>query len=129
MQQAEADTAERPVLGLDVDGVLVFTEPVGTPATEHHVTAWERRERNISAPVTAPAIIELPARDLEIVRVSAWGHNAHTALHEALELPATPWRSLPVQFDKARALAANAGDRPWMPIDDGGREAAEAAGV
>ncbi|MPY56540.1 HAD domain-containing protein [Streptomyces spongiae] len=119
MQQAGARAANRPVLGLDVDGVVVLTEPFATAVTEHRVSAWGRWGRIVSVPATAPAIIGRLARDFEIVWVSAWGHNAHTALREALGLPDVPWRFLPVQFGKARAVAAYAGDRPWALVHDG----------
>ncbi|MGW3995202.1 hypothetical protein ACWEF6_17080 [Amycolatopsis sp. NPDC004772] len=110
---------ERPVLGLDVDGVLALAEPAATPATEHRVSAWGRWSRTIRVPVSASATVRRLAGEFEIVWVSAWGHNAHTALREALDLPDEPWRFLPVQFGKARAVAAYAGDRPWGLIHDG----------
>jgi hypothetical protein len=107
-----------PVLALGVDGVIVLDEPVATDAVEHSVDAWGRWRREIFIPADAPEALARLAEHFEIVWVSAWGHNAHTALAPVLGLPMEPWLFLPVQFDKAAAVAEYAGDRDWFLVED-----------
>ena len=54
----------------------------------------------------------------DIVWASEWGHNAHTAFREALELPEEPWPFLPVQFDKLAHIRRYAAGLPWIWVDD-----------
>ncbi|HTX07388.1 MAG TPA: hypothetical protein VME22_02190 [Solirubrobacteraceae bacterium] len=107
-----------PVVGLDVDGVIALDEPVATPTLDFTVSAWGRWRREIRVPVQAADVVARLAEVCEIVWVSAWGHNAHTALAPILHLPERPWLFLPVQFDKPSALARYAGERPWVLIED-----------
>jgi hypothetical protein len=107
-----------PVLGIDVDGVIALDEPALTPCVSESVSAWGWWRREICVPVGAADIVARLAEHFEIVWVSAWGHNAHTALTPVLGLPVKPWTFLPVQFDKAAAVAEYAGDRPWLLIAD-----------
>lgn len=107
-----------PLLALDVDGVVVLDEPAQTDSLQCSVTAWGRWRRRIEIPVDAARIISRLSEHFEIVWVSGWGHNAHTALAPVLGLPDAPWSFLPVQFDKARAVARYADGRPWLLIED-----------
>jgi hypothetical protein len=119
MEMWKDDGRARPVLGLDVDGVIALVPPARVPSHELRVDAWGRWERTIVVPDAARPAIERLARDFEIVWVSAWGHNAHTSLRDALGLPEQPWRFLPVQFAKAQAVAAYAAGRPWLLVHEG----------
>jgi len=107
-----------PVVGLDVDGVIALDEPVATPTFDCTVSAWGRWRREIRVPVQAADVVARLATRFEVVWVSGWGHNAHTALASILDLPEKPWLFLPVQFDKPSALARYAGERPWVLIED-----------
>lgn len=66
----------------------------------------------------APARVAALSALLDIVWISEWGHNAHTAFTYALGLPDEPWPSLPVQFGKLAAIFRYAGDLAWAWIDD-----------
>jgi hypothetical protein len=66
---------------------------------------------------TREAVAHL-ARRYSIVWASEWGPNAHLALAGVLDLPATPWPYLPLQFNKLAAIRQYAGGRPWVWIDD-----------
>ncbi len=109
----------RPVIGLDVDGVLTLETPALTEAHLRWVSAWGRWRRAVVVPDLAACAVQYLSEYAEIVWVSAWGHNAHAALRETLGLPEAPWSYLPVQFGQASALAAYAGPRPWALIHDG----------
>ncbi|HWI23282.1 MAG TPA: HAD domain-containing protein, partial [Baekduia sp.] len=107
-----------PLLALDVDGVVVLDEPTPEEALEYSVTAWGRWRREIRVPADAARIIARLSEHFEIVWVSSWGHNAHTALAPILGLPDEPWTFLPVQFSKAEAVERYADGRPWILIED-----------
>ncbi|GAB3200125.1 hypothetical protein GCM10027062_18690 [Nocardioides hungaricus] len=113
------DAAPRPVIGLDVDGVIALAEPPLVAARDHDVSAWARWRRRIRVPVGAASTVRALAERYEVVWVSAWGHTAHSALRPVLDLPEQPWPFLPVQFAQAAALADWADGRPWLLIHDG----------
>lgn len=112
-------TTERPVLGLDVDGVIAVEPPSHVEADPVWVTAWGRWTREVLVPASARRIVAELSDSYEIVWVSSWGHNAHTSLAPVLGIEGDVWRFLPVQFGQAAAVSRYAGDRPWALINDG----------
>lgn len=109
----------RPVLGLDVDGVLVLEDPPDIQTQHVRLSAWGRWSRDVEIPLSAQETVAELASTFEIVWVSAWGHNAHTSLATALGLPDETWTFLPVQFGQALAIAEYAQGRPWALVNDG----------
>ena len=118
MSSARTDHRSRPVAALDVDGVVVLAHPV-VPVVRHSVSAYGRWRREVLVPEVAPAKLARLAELLDCVWVSAWSHNAHPALREALDLPEEAWPWLGAQFGKLPAIRAYAAGRPWAWIDDG----------
>lgn len=112
-------TTMRPVLGLDVDGVIAVEPPPHVEVNPVRVTAWGRWTREVLVPASARRIVAELSDSYEIVWVSAWGHNAHTSLAPVLGLEGDTWRFLPVQFGQAAAVSRYARDRPWALINDG----------
>ncbi|WP_435747344.1 hypothetical protein [Microbacterium sp. PMB16] len=108
----------RPVLGIDVDGVLIVEEPFATAVLDHRVSAWGRWARSVQIPDQAASVLKELDQAFDIVWVSAWGHNAHV-IANVLGVPTRPWDFLPVQFGKAEAIRDYAGGRPWALIHDG----------
>lgn len=112
----------RPVAFLGLAGVIYLdAEPAVATRTER-VSAWGRWARDVAVPEgTARQVAALSART-DVVWISEWGHNAHTAFAGVLGLPVGPWPTLPVQFGKLQAihdyLRAQAGSPPWLWIDD-----------
>jgi len=108
----------RPVAFLGVPGVIYLDDAPATPVVIRRVSAGGRWSRRVAIPVAAPARIEALGAAFDIVWISEWGHNAHTAFQAELGLPAEPWPSLPVQFGKLDAIRRYAGDLAWTWIDD-----------
>lgn len=109
----------RPIVGLDVDGVVALEAPAAVATETWRVSAWGWWTRTITVPVGARDVIARLAEGADLVWISAWGHNAPTALREALDLGDVPGVFLPVQFAKADALRRYAGGRRWALIHDG----------
>lgn len=116
---ASEPATSRPLLGLAVDGVLALSETPSVEVVRERVTADGRWAREINVPADAATKIAELGAFFDIVWITAWGHTAHTCLQRVLDLPSAPWPYLPVQFDKARALARHAEGRPWALIHDG----------
>lgn len=108
----------RPIAFLGLAGVVYLDDDPAVPARLAHVSAWGRWARDVLVPETTAEHIAAVAADFDIVWISEWGTNAHTAFRDVLDLPAEPWPSLPVQFDKLAAIRAYAGELPWAWIDD-----------
>ena len=111
-------TAQRPVLALDIDGVLALDNPQ-VPVVRRTVKRIRKWRRDLLIPVDAPRILRRLAEDFDCVWASAWAHTAHPALRDALSLPQPPWPWIGVQFNKASAVRDFAAGRPWVLIDDG----------
>lgn len=103
---------------LGVAGVVYLDERPDVPVVAAEVSAWGRWSRELAIPVAAPAAVAALSAAADIVWISEWGHNAHTAFAAHLGLPAGPWPSLPVQFGKLAAIREYAGSLPWAWIDD-----------
>ena len=101
---ARPPRGDRPLLVLGISGVMVLEGEAAVPVSMHHLSAWGRWVRDVEIPHAASERLAELAERFEIVWASEWGHNAHTAFREALELPEEPWAFLPVQFDKLRMI-------------------------
>jgi hypothetical protein len=125
--------AGRPVLYLDVDGVL---NPFRSKAPHDHwpdyrkhtvVAPRHRSYRVWGSPELGRAIVELAASyDIEVVWATSWAAHVDTLIVPLWGLPAG-WRGLayPDAADgdrrntgKVAEVAADAGDRPVIWIDD-----------
>jgi len=111
--------SERPILGLDIDGVVAVEAPPGADVHEVRVSAWGRWNRSVLVPTEARDVVAELAEVYDIVWVSAWGHNAHTSWATELGIQGDKWPFLPVQFGQAWAVANYALDRPWALVNDG----------
>jgi hypothetical protein len=111
-------SGSRPIAFLGVAGVIYLDEAPATPVVIRRVSAWGRWSRRVAIPVAAPEQVAALRGAFDIVWISEWGHNAHTAFQADLRLPAEPWPSLPVQFGKLDAIRRYAGDLAWAWIDD-----------
>ena len=118
----------RPLVTVDVDGVIAVDPPACVPATAHEVSAWGRWRREILVPDAAASVLERLAHHCEVAWVSAWSYTAHEALRDVLELPPTPWAFLPVQFDAVAVVREYAAGRPWAWIAEAGLATASQAG-
>lgn len=107
----------KPFCFLDVDGVVVLEHPE-VPVTAQSVSAFGRWRRDVLVPAAAPAILHRLGQRFDCVWIGAWSYNAHPALRGVLDLPATPWPWIGVQFHKLEAIRAHADGRPWVWIDD-----------
>jgi hypothetical protein len=107
----------RPLVVLGISDVIVLESAPTVPTSRHRVSAWGRWTREVDIPDAAPAIIRDLGERFDIVWASEWGHNAHTAFRDALQLPEDPWPFLPVQFDKLAAIRRYAQGLPWAWID------------
>lgn len=110
----------RPVVGIDVDGVIAVANPARTPVHAYRVSAWGRWSREILVPVAASATLARLAQVADLVWISAWGHVAPGVLTPLLDLDegSEAWPYLPTQFGKAQALADYAHGRRWALIHD-----------
>lgn len=115
---ARPPQGDRPLLVLGISGVVVLEGEATVPVSTHHLSAWGRWVRDVSIPDAAAVRLAELAERFEIVWASEWGHNAHTAFRQALDLPQEPWAFLPVQFDKLRMIREYAGALPWAWVDD-----------
>jgi len=113
-----ATSGTRPIAFLGLAGVVHLDDAPAVPVRTVRVSAWGWWAREVAVPeATARQVAELAAWT-DVVWISEWGHNAHTAFATALDLPHRPWPTLPVQFDKLAAVRAYATDLPWLWIDD-----------
>ncbi len=108
----------RPLIAIDVDGVIAVDEGSSVPFTPHDVTAWRKWRRRVLIPDGSAEVIRRLSDHCELAWATAWSYNAHEALREALSLPAEPWTFLPAQFHAEEAIAAYAGGRAWAWITD-----------
>jgi hypothetical protein len=115
--RARAPRGDRPLAILGVSDVIVLEAQPAVPFRTIEVSAWGRWVREVQIPVVAAERLKELGKHLEIVWASEWGHTAHTAFREALDLPDEPWAFLPVQFNKLTAIRAYAGALPWVWID------------
>lgn len=107
----QSDT--RPLVAIDVDGVIALDPGATVARTRHVVAAWGKWRREIEvADGTAQALRALASR-CEVAWASAWSYTAHEALRPVLELPEDPWHFLPCQFDAATIVAQYAAGRAW----------------
>jgi len=114
-----ASDDSRPLVALDVDGVIVLDDEPVVPVTHQLVTAFGKWRREVAIPDGAAEAIATLAERCELAWASAWSYNAHEALRSALSLPEQPWAFLPAQFD-ADAVADYAAGRRWAWITETG---------
>lgn len=117
---AATSSDPRPLVAIDVDGVIAVDEPPAVPVTAHDVTAWRKWRRRVLIPDGSAEVIRVLSRHCELAWATAWSYDAHEALRNALSLPADPWPFLPAQFHAEDAIAAYAGGRPWAWITEAG---------
>ncbi|WP_136029055.1 hypothetical protein [Microbacterium sp. PF5] len=115
---ARRPRGDRPVLVLGISDVVVIEGEPAVPVSTHHLSAWGRWVRDVAIPDAAAQRLHELAEHFDIVWASEWGHNAHTAFREPLELPEEPWPFLPVQFDKLAHIRRYADGLPWIWVDD-----------
>lgn len=108
----------KPVLALDVDGVVALDANPAVPVERVSVSAYGRWRRELLIPEGAPELLARLAADYELVWATAWGSSAHGALREALRLGDEPWPFVPVQFAKADAVRRHAAGRPWVLVEE-----------
>jgi hypothetical protein len=108
----------RPLVAIDIDGVIVLDDPPEVDATLHEVTAWGMWRREVRIAVGTAEMIHQLADRCEVAWATAWSYNAHEALRDALSLPAEPWAFLPVQFHAEAAVAEYARGRRWAWITE-----------
>lgn len=106
------------MLVLGISDVVVIEGEAAVPVSMHHLSAWGRWVRDVAIPDAAAQRLRELARHFDIVWASEWGHNAHTAFREPLDLPEEPWPFLPVQFDKLAHIRRYAAGLPWVWVDD-----------
>jgi hypothetical protein len=109
-----ADT--RPLIAIDIDGVIALEDPPEVAATAHEVTAWGKWRREVTIANGTAETIHLLAERCEIAWASAWSYTAHEAFRDALSLPSEPWTFLPAQFHAEAAIAEYAAGRRWAWI-------------
>ncbi len=115
---ARPPRGDRPVLVMGISDVVVIEGEPAVPVSLHHLSAWGRWVRDVAIPDAAARRLHELAEHFDIVWASEWGHNAHTAFREPLDLPEEPWPFLPVQFDKLAHIRRYAGGLPWVWVDD-----------
>ncbi len=113
-----AVTSGTPLAVLGVEGVVVLDGEAHVPARLEHLSARGKWVRDLQIPDGTREAVAHLAQRYSIVWASEWGPNAHLALADILDLPATPWPYLPLQFNKLAAIRQYAGGRPWVWIDD-----------
>lgn len=102
---------KRPILFLDVDGVLNCYE---------HPDCEELRTSG-GLTYVPRGTRERVARLLEVfepVWATAWRGSAHAHHRDHLELSDTPWRHVDWEKEKLPSILRYAGDRPWAFVDD-----------
>ncbi len=108
----------KPLLMLGISGVIALDGRAEVPATRVRLTAWGKWAREVTVALDAAAKVAALSERFQIVWASEWGHVAHEAFCEVLNLPRDPWPFLPVQFDKLPAIENYAGRRRWAWIDE-----------
>lgn len=108
----------RPIVFLGLAGVVYLDDEPAVEVRTAHVSAWGRWARDVAVPETTARRVADLAGLADVVWISEWGHNAHTAFRAVLGLPERPWPTLPVQFGKLEAIRAYAAGLPWAWIDD-----------
>ncbi len=108
----------RPLVAIDVDGVIAVDEDPAVPCTTHAVTAWRKWRREILIPDGSAEVIRALSDRCEMAWATAWSYDAHETLRDALSLPAEPWTFVPAQFHAEDAIASYAGGRPWAWITE-----------
>ena len=108
--------SERPILFLDVDGVLAVygLKAEGEPLLVDRA--------NVDFPVTvayglAPRVQRL-SEAFEVVWSTAWFGAAHGAFRRHLGLPSESWPYLPWNQHKLTEIVKRAGERSWAWVDD-----------
>jgi hypothetical protein len=137
--------AARPLLYLDVDGVLNCPNPT-VPAARHDLdpdswrTAADRARRarmtarpqfagsggapdgRVRIPVWVPEgtaeRITAISCVYDVVWATAWRRTAHPAFKALLGLPDEPWPALEWDDYKLPAIVEHAAGRPWAFVDD-----------
>jgi hypothetical protein len=115
---AATSSDPRPLVAIDVDGVIALDEDPAVPCTAHEVSAWRKWRRRILIPDGSTEVIATLSEHCEPAWASAWSYDAHEALRDALSLPREPWTFVPAQFHAEDAIAAYAGGRPWAWITE-----------
>jgi hypothetical protein len=106
----------RPLIAIDIDGVIALDDPPEVAATTHAVSAWGKWRREVAIADGTAETIGMLAGRCEIAWASAWSYTAHEAFRDALSLPAEPWTFLPAQFHAEAAIAEYAAGRRWAWI-------------
>ncbi len=111
----------RPVLLVDVDGVLNPWEAESTP-DGYAEFGFFPGERVLLSRAHGRLLAEL-AHDYELVWATAWEHNANRLICPVLELPELPVIEFPLSgrdlfFRKLPSVIEAVGDRPCAWIDD-----------
>jgi hypothetical protein len=109
----QRDIRDRPILFLDVDGVLncfnaIIPVTVINRGSASHAEVPEGTRQRLSrlTPLFEP------------VWATGWGSRAHLALAQHLCLTGEVWRHLIYQERKLLALLQAASGRPWAWVDD-----------
>ena len=101
---------DKPLLFLDVDGVLNVFDESGTPTQmPNGFPVW--------IPEGTSLRLELLAQKFDIVWATAWMGSAHPAFKEVLDLP-DHWPHISWTQLKLTEIIKWAGDRPWAWVDD-----------
>jgi hypothetical protein len=111
----------RPILLVDVDGVLNPWEAESTPDGFGEYSFFPG-ERVLLSPGHGKLLTGL-ARDYELVWATAWEHNANRLICPVLEMPELPVIEFPMSgrdlfFRKLPSVINAVGDRPCAWIDD-----------
>ena len=115
---AATSSDPRPLVAIDVDGVIAVDEDATVPCTAYDVSAWQKWRRRVLIPDGSAEILRTLSERCEPAWATAWSYDAHEALRDALSLPAEPWIFLPAQFHAENAIASYAGGRPWAWITE-----------
>lgn len=102
--------AEKPILFLDVDGVLNVFDESGSPTqTPNGFPVW--------IPEGTKERLKILAEYFEMIWCTAWMGTAHVAFKEVLDLT-DHWDYVSWTQYKLTEIIKTAGNRPWAWVDD-----------
>ena len=119
--RANHDTNNRPLLLVDVDGVLNPWEATDTPDGYHEYDFFPG-ERVLLSPDHGQLLRDL-SKDFDLVWATAWEHRANRLICPVLSIPELPVIEFPLAapyfaVNKLPAVIQAVGDRPCAWIDD-----------